>query len=129
MQLFIDFIIKRRLKMAGDVDSNMADDDTRDAVMELASADAPGEANELAKYEDASFQVVSISANDFRQILSQRFIKIFVGSSTEPYLIQQAVLEHTSEYFVRAIKNEHLGGASNLESSNFQKTTKKSGNC
>lgn len=46
--------------------------------------------------------------------MSDRLIKIYVGESEEPgsdkpFLIPQSTLYDASEYFVKAIKNEHLG--------------------
>lgn len=99
--------------MAGDGDSSMADDDTSAATMGVSTADAPSEANDLATYEVPS-EYAQLFADSFRQMLSQRLIKVFVASATEPYLIQQAVLEQTSEYFAKAIKNEHLGATKNI---------------
>ncbi|KAK4617566.1 hypothetical protein CLAFUW4_11838 [Fulvia fulva] len=58
-----------------------------------------------------------------QQLKAQRLIKIFVGDQTEPYEVQQSVLENACEYFVKAIKNEHLG-VGNIGTLRFQNDSK-----
>lgn len=41
--------------------------------------------------------------------MTDRLIKIYAGTSEVPYLVSQAALCNASEYFVKAIKNEHMG--------------------
>lgn len=43
---------------------------------------------------------------------SDRLVKIYVGTETpesKPFLVQQSTLEHTTDYFRKAFRNEHLG--------------------
>ena len=36
-------------------------------------------------------------------------MKVFVGTDTTPYCVQESVLTSISDYFVKAIENQHLG--------------------
>lgn len=40
---------------------------------------------------------------------NDRLVKIYVAETEKPFLIQQKLLERTSDYFVKAFKNEGLG--------------------
>jgi len=45
-----------------------------------------------------------------RSLESARDIKIVVGTENpRSFFVQQQLLEHTSEYFTKALRNQHLG--------------------
>ena len=58
--------------------------------------------------------IASPLTNNDRRLQSDRIIHIFVGTGddAERFSIQQVLLESISEYFVNAMKNEHLGNES-----------------
>jgi len=44
-----------------------------------------------------------LTATIFSSLRSDRLVKVYVGDSTEPFLIQQTLLKNTSDYFTRAL--------------------------
>lgn len=45
----------------------------------------------------------------FRSLEADRIISIYFSDKTKPVRLQQCLLESVSEYFVKALRNEHLG--------------------
>lgn len=56
-----------------------------------------------------SMGVSTVRSYVYSTLMSNRLIEIYVGTREVPYLVSQVALCSASEYFVKAIKNEHLG--------------------